>query len=325
MSAIGVPGGPVEDPGGPIGVPGGPVGVLVMAYGTPRTPGDVEAYYTHIRRGRPPSPEQLAELTARYDAIGGTSPLAARTEAQRAAIGAALDDRAPDAYRVALGNKHAAPFIEDAVAELAAAGATRTVGLVLAPHHAAASVGQYQQRAAEAAGAHGLAHTAIDHWYDLPAYEAFLADAVTEARAVLPARHKVLFTAHSLPERALVGDAYPDQLRAGAAAVAGRVGLLPWPDWAVCWQSAGRTPDPWRGPDILEVIRDLAATGRADGVLVCPHGFVADHLEVLYDLDVEAARVAAEGGLSFARTRVLNDDPAVMGALADLVVHRATG
>ena len=131
-----------------------------------------------------------------------------------------------------------------------------------------------------------------------------------------------MFTAHSLPESALVDDPYADQLQQSAAAVADQLGLGPWADWGLAWQSAGRTPEPWRGPDILQVIRDLAATGRAEGVLVCAQGFTSDHLEVLYDLDVEAARVADEVGLAFARTRSLNDDADVMGALADLVVAR---
>ncbi len=301
----------------------GPIGLIVMAYGTPRTPDDVEAYYTDIRRGRPPTPEQLADLKRRYDAIGGISPLAERTEAQRAAIAAALDQRQPGGFEVVLGQKHAAPFIEDAVATLADRGVSRAVGLVLAPHYAGASVGQYQARAAEAGLERGLAVTAIDHWHLEPAYLDFLTAALSEARASVPERHKVLFTAHSLPERALVGDPYPDQLRESATAVAERIGMLPWPEWGIAWQSAGRTPDPWRGPDILEVIRDLGATGRSDGVVVCAQGFTSDHLEVLYDLDIEATAVAAESNLAFARTRSLNDDPTVMGALADLVIATA--
>jgi ferrochelatase len=300
-----------------------PLGLLVMAYGTPGTPEEVEAYYTHIRRGRPPSPEQLADLTARYDAIGGISPLAERTEAQRAALARALDERQTGRWTVVLGQKHAPPFIEDAVADLAEAGVTEAVGLVLAPHFSASSVGEYQRRAAEAGESRGVRVHAVDEWHLEPAYLDFLADAVRDAAATLPAAHKVLFTAHSLPERALVDDPYPEQLRESAAAVAERVGLSPWPDWALCWQSAGRTPEPWRGPDVLDVIRDLAATGRSEGVLVCAQGFTADHLEVLYDLDVEAARVASEVGLAFARTRSLNADPTVMAALTDRVIARA--
>jgi ferrochelatase len=301
----------------------GRCGLLVMAYGTPRSPADVEAYYTHIRRGRPPAPEQLADLVRRYDAIGGVSPLAERTEAQRAALARSLDERQPGRWAVALGQKHAAPFIEDGVAALVEAGASHIVGLVLAPHYSRGSVAEYHARGATAAGTTGHPYTGIESWHLEPAYLDFLAAAVTDARAALPARHKILFTAHSLPERILVDDPYPGQLRESAEAVAERVGLLPWPDWALAWQSAGRTPEPWRGPDILDVIRDLGGTGRSEGVLVCPQGFTSDHLEVLYDLDVEAARLAGEQGLTFARTRSLNDDPAVMTALAQRVLATA--
>ena len=298
-------------------------GLIVMAYGTPRSPDDVEAYYTDIRRGRPPTPEQLADLPARYAAIGGISPLAERTEAQRAALAAALEDRAPGEFEVVLGQKHAAPFIEDAVRTLADKGITRAVGLVLAPHYSASSVGQYQSRAAAAGADLGVELLPIDSWHLEPAYLDFLTAALAEIRADLPAGHKVLFTAHSLPERVLVDDPYPDQLRESAAAVAERLGMLPWPEWAIAWQSAGRTPEPWRGPDVLQVIRDLGETGRGTGVAVCAQGFTSDHLEVLYDLDIEARRLAEEHGLAFARTRSLNDDPTVMAALADRVLARA--
>jgi protoporphyrin/coproporphyrin ferrochelatase len=298
-------------------------GLLVMAYGTPASVDDIEDYYTHIRRGRPPTEAQLADLTARYEAIGGISPLARRTEAQRAALAAALDREAPGDWTVSLGQKHAAPFIEDGLAALAGAGAGDVVGLVLAPHYSAGSVGEYHRRAADAARGAGVRYHRIDSWHLEPAYLDFLARAVADARTGLPARHKVLFTAHSLPERVLQDDPYAEHLRQSAAAVADRLDLLPWPDWALAWQSAGRTPEPWRGPDILTVIRDLAGTGRSDGVLVCPQGFTADHLEVRYDLDIEAAAVAAEVGLAFARTRALNDDRTVMAALANLVLAAA--
>ena len=290
-------------------------GLVVMAYGTPRTPDDIEAYYTHIRRGRPPAPEQLAELTARYRAIGGTSPLAERTRAQVDGIAAALESAEHGGWRVALGNKHAAPFVEDAVGEVVAAGAERVVGLVLAPHFSRGSVGEYHARAGAAAAERGVAYTAIDRWHDEAAWLDAQSARVRDGLGRLPGGAKVLFTAHSLPERVLEGDPYVDELRASAAAIAGRAGLEDWTGWALAWQSAGRTPEPWRGPAILDVIRQLGATGAA-GVLVCPQGFVSDHLEVLYDLDVEAAKVAAEAGLAFARTASINDDPAVMGALA---------
>lgn len=299
------------------------LGVVVMAYGTPASPDAVEAYYTHIRRGNAPTPEQLADLTRRYDAIGGISPLAERTEAQRAALQAALDERAPGRCRAVLGQKHAAPFIEDAITTLAAEGVTDVVGLVLAPHFSGFSVGQYQERLSEAASAHEMRTARIDSWHLEPTYLAFLTTAVREALAPLPERTKVLFTAHSLPERVLAGDPYPDQLLASASAVAGAAGLDRWAGWSLCWQSAGRTPEPWRGPDILEVIRELADTGGVDGVLVCPQGFVSDHLEVVYDLDIEARQAADELGLAFARTRVLNADPAVLGTLAERVLETA--
>lgn len=293
------------------------LGLVVMAYGTPRTPEDIEPYYTHIRRGRAPEPQQLADLISRYDAIGGISPLASLTEAQRAALESALESRMPGAWTVALGQKHAEPFIEDGVAELANAGITDAVGLVLAPHFSGFSVGEYQRRAAEAGAEHGLTLHAISNWHLEAAYLDFLTAAVADALAALPERTTVLFTAHSLPERVLENDPYPDELAASATYVAERLGLS---SWSLGWQSAGRTPEPWRGPDILDELRRIADEGSADGVLVCAQGFTSDHLEVLYDLDIEAAAVASELGLAFGRTRSLNADDVVMGALADLVI-----
>lgn len=290
-------------------------GVVVMAYGTPASLDDLEAYYTHIRRGRPPEPAQVAELRGRYEAIGG-SPLRAITAAQAARIAASLGD----GFAVELGMKHAAPFVEDAVAALVRAGVERVVGVVLAPHYSRGSVGEYVARVRAAVPA-GLPTGFVESWYDLPEYVSFLAAAVRERTTP---RTKVLFTAHSLPERVLEGDRYPDELAAGAAAVAAAAGLDRWAGWGLAWQSAGRTPEPWRGPDVLEVIDDLAATGRAEGVLVCPHGFVAEHLEVLHDLDVVAAERAATHGLAFARTPSLNDDPVVLAALAERVRTVAT-
>ena len=288
------------------------LGVLVMAYGTPRTPTDIEPYYTHIRRGRAPTPELLAELTARYEALGGVSPLAQRTEAQRAAIEAAL----PTGTLVRLGQKHAAPFVEDGLAALADEGADVVVGLVLAPHFSGFSVGQYHERAASTAAERAVDYHRIDDWSDLDAWVDFQAAAVNEQLADLPDGSTVLFTAHSLPERVLEGDPYPDVLTASAAAIADRAGL---DGWALAWQSAGRTPEPWRGPDILEVIDGL----EAPGLLVCAQGFTSDHLEILYDLDLEAAARAEARDIAFARTRSVNADPTVMAALAQRVLDLA--
>jgi ferrochelatase len=304
-----------------------PLGVVVMAYGTPAGPDDVEAYYTHVRRGRPPTPELLDDLARRYAAIGGVSPLAERTRAQAAVVAGALEQRSPGRFRVEVGYKHAPPFVEDAVDRLIAAGAGHLVGLVLAPHYSAGSVGEYQARLRARAGeiAPSMEVTALDDWHLEPAYIAFLAAEVRRCLRTLPAGTKVLFSAHSLPVRVVAGgDPYADQVRRTAEAVAAVVGLTPWSGWAVAWQSAGRTPEPWIGPDVLTVLADLAGTGTTGGALVCPCGFVSDHLEVLYDLDVEARASAATLELAFARTAVPNDDPAVLGALADRVVAAAT-
>jgi len=295
--------------------------VLLMAYGTPRTPAEIEPYYTDIRRGRAPTPELLADLVARYDAIGGISPLAQRTEAQRDALQAALDERSPGRYAVVLGLKHAEPKIEAAVDALAAQGIRRIIGVVLAPHFSSYSIGQYLGRARQAAEPHGITVEGIESWATEPAFVDFLTDDLRSRLASMPANTKVLFTAHSLPQRIIdAGDPYPDELRATAEAVAARVGLEPWSQWAIAWQSAGRTPEPWLGPDVLEVIDDLAASGHVGGLVVSACGFVADHLEVLYDLDIEARHRAEQLGLAFDRTACVNADPAVMGALADLVL-----
>jgi protoporphyrin/coproporphyrin ferrochelatase len=293
-----------------------PAGVLVMAYGTPEDLDDVEAYYTDIRRGRPPPPELLAELVGRYRAIGGRSPLREITLAQAAGIAARTGVKAW------VGQKHAAPFIRDAIEGLAAAGVQRAVGVVLAPHYSALSVGDYERRARAAADAvrWGGELRVIPSWHLDDGYLDWLAGRVSETLALLPARSKaaatVIFSAHSLPERILeVGDPYPGQLAATAAAVATRAGL---DRWRIGWQSAGRTGEAWLGPDILDVIRDLAATG-ATAVVVCPCGFVADHLEILYDIDIEARGVAAEAGLPLVRTRSPNADPEFLDALGSIV------
>jgi ferrochelatase len=192
----------------------------------------------------------------------------------------------------------------------------------MAPHWSKGSVAQYHERAAAVADERSVRYVAVDHWYDEPAWIEAQAARVLTALQALPPATRVLFTAHSLPERVLADDPYADQLEASAARIAGRVGLTSR-DWSLAWQSAGRTPEPWRGPDVGDVIRELGKDDSADGVLVCPQGFVSDHLEVLYDLDVEAAAIAAEAGLAFARTASINDDAAVMGALADRVRRAA--
>jgi protoporphyrin/coproporphyrin ferrochelatase len=299
-------------------------GVVVMAYGTPRRRDDIADYYTDIRGGRPPTAEQLADLTQRYDAIGGLSPLIERTEAQRSAIAATLHRRAPGMFDVAVGLRHAEPSIEVAVTALSEAGAERIVGLVLAPHFSSMSVAVYLERAAKAAAGCGLPFTGIESWATEPAYVDFLVAAVTSSLRGMPPQTHVVFTAHSLPARILEsGDRYPHEVAATASAVAGHAGLgVEGGRWSVAWQSAGRTPEAWLGPDIGDVVEELAGSG-GDGVLVCPCGFVSDHLEVLYDLDVEARRRAEAAGLVFGRTPTVNDDAAVMAALAGRIVDAA--
>ena len=295
-----------------------------MAYGTPRSTEEILPYYTDIRRGRVPTPEQLADLTARYDAIGGISPLAARTEAQRDALQRALDTEAPGEYHVQLGLKHAHPMIEESVNDLAQQGFTTIIALVLAPHYSSYSIGQYVGRATEAALPHGITVIGIDSWATEPAFIRFIANDMEQKRSNMPARTRVLFTAHSLPQRIIDGgDPYPQELHATATAVATQLNMNEGDDWGIAWQSAGRTPEPWIGPDILAVLQEIADTNSADGVVVSACGFVADHLEVLYDLDIEAQHLAEKLGLAFARTACVNDDAEVMTALAHRVVLAA--
>ena len=304
-------------------------GVLLMAHGTPARLEELDAFYTEIRRGRPPSAEQLAELEARYRAIGGTSPLTAVTAAQGRGLAAALEARHPGGHVVEVGARFAEPRIETAADALADAGVEEVVGLVLAPHSSRASVAHYARRAADATADAGarrgrpLPLLMVDHFYDAPGFPELVAARVGEALTTVPAGDgpvTVVFTAHSVPS-ALVeaGDTYAEQVTASAAAAAAAAGT---DRWTVAWQSAGRTDDRWLGPDVREVIAARAAAGDA-AVVVCPIGFVADHLEVLYDVDVEASAAAAQAGIGFARTTSFNDDPAFCALLADVVL--ATG
>jgi ferrochelatase len=289
-------------------------GVLVMAYGTPEGLDDVERYYTDIRHGRPPPPDLLSELTDRYRAIGG-SPLLAITQAQASGLERRLG------IKTYLGLKHAAPLIADAIELMAADGVDRAVGLVLAPHYSKMSVGDYRRRAldaAEIAGWNGRLDI-IESWHLEPGYIDFLARALGDALASVASSATVIFSAHSLPERILqAGDPYADQLHATADAVARAVQPA---RWLVGWQSAARTSDKWLGPDITEIIEDEAERG-APAIVVCPCGFVSDHLEVLYDVDIEAAQLAEKLGIEFARTAMPNDDPDFLDTLA-AVVRRA--
>ena len=303
-----------------------PVGVLVMAHGTPARPEDIESFYTSIRRGRPPTPELLAELVARYEALGGVSPLSERTRAQVDGLAAALEVVAPGGYRLAYGAKHTSPSIEEAAASLVEGGATRVVGLVLTPHQSSLGSGEYLRRAEAALAGTGVEFVPVASWHRAPGLVAVLAERTESMVDALGAETggpvAVLFTAHSLPERVIAeGDPYPDQVGESARDIATRLRLddRPGLSWQVAWQSAGRTADPWIGPDLLAEIRRLSAGGAA-AVGVCAVGFVSDHLEVLYDLDIEAAAVADSVGVAFARTPSLNADPEFLAVLAGVVI-----
>ena len=298
-------------------------GVLVMAYGTPTTPADVEAYYTRIRHGRAPTPELLKELSDRYQDIGGTSPLAQRTAAQVAGIAAALESAAPGAFDVRFGSKYEPPMIEDVAPGFARDGVTRVIGLVLAPHSSSMSTDQYMERARTSLG-EDVDFTEIGAWWDEPGFLELIAQRVLDALALIPAERlattEVLFSAHSLPEKILArGDNYPEQLRASAEGAARLAGIT---NWDLAWQSAGRTADPWIGPDILQVLRAKRQAGLTD-IVSCPIGFVSDHLEVLFDIDIQAQQLCEEIGLHLVRTASLNDDPAFIAVLSDIVRSRA--
>ena len=295
-------------------------GVLLMAYGTPATLDDVERYYTHIRGGHLPDAALVGELRDRYRAIGGSSPLLEITNAQARGLERALAVSAPGRYRVRLGMRHAPPFIEDGLAALLDDGAQSIVALVLAPHFSELSVGQYlaRVRAALADRANEVELFTVEHWHLSPDYIALLAERVEAALAELRGgRCEVIFTAHSLPSRILAaGDPYPRQITETAAAVADRCDIE---SWSVAWQSAGRTSEPWLEPNILQALREAAQRGIED-VVVCPVGFVSDHLELLYDIDIQCVELAAELGLRLVRTPAPNDDPRFLSALAQVVL-----
>jgi protoporphyrin/coproporphyrin ferrochelatase len=278
--------------------------VLAMAYGSPSRVEDIPAYFADIRGGRPVRPEAVAELVERYRRIGG-SPLNDVTEAQRAALERELG------VPVYVGMKHWEPWIADAVAQALAGGAERIVGLVLAPHYSRMSIGGYRDRV-EAALDGAAELRFIESWHDHEPFVAVLAERVRGTHA------HVVFTAHSLPERILAaGDPYRDQLLETSRLVAERAGI-PTARWSFAFQSASETGEPWLGPDIVDEVDRLHAEG-VEQILVCPVGFVADHLEILWDIDVEARDRARELGLELDRIPSLNDDPAFIRALADLV------
>ena len=287
------------------------VAVLLMAYGGPGSLDEVEPYLADVRGGRPTAPELVTEIKGRYARIGGRSPIRERTEAQARALERALGP----AWPVYVGMRHWHPFIAETVERIVAERGRRVVAIVLAPHFSTMSVGAYEKKLLDAASGR-LDLALVRSWGDHPKFLEAVAERVKQAlqRFPAPGAVQVVFTAHSLPERILpAGDPYADELRTSAAAVA-RLALVD--EWRFAYQSAGATPEPWLGPEAGAVITELAPTRK--NFLIVPIGFVSDHVEVLYDVDVAYRGLAERLGARLERTDSLNDDPLLVAALADL-------
>lgn len=290
------------------------IAVLMMAHGTPDSLGQMEEYLTRVRGGRPPSPELLQEMVHNYEAIGGRSPLTELTRAQARAVEAVLGPP----FRVFVGMRNWHPLIEDAVKELTAAGATQCIGIPMAPQYSALSVEKYLQEARRYVPDE-LPLTLVQSWFDHPGLLEAFAENARRALARAPF-DRVIFTAHSLPERVkdVPGPSsppYPVQFEKTAAGVAELVGLK---EWTTAYQSAGRTPEPWLGPTLEEVLAETARAG-ARRVLVVPVGFVCDHTEILFDIDQQAKTVARELGMELERSESLNTSPRFIEAVAEIV------
>jgi len=287
------------------------VGVLLMAHGTPDSLDEMPEYLRLVRGGRPASDELVAEMRENYHAIGGRSPLTEITNAQAEALRAQLGPAIP----VAAGMRNWRPFIRDALVDLAAAGVTRVIGIPMAPQFSTLSVQKYID-AAMAALPEGMRFEAVESFHTHP----LLLDAFAErVRAANPQPDElVVFTAHSLPVRVIeAGDRYADQVAETARGVAERAGIT---RYDCAYQSAGRTPEPWIGPELAQVIDDRSVTIRK--FLVVPIGFVCDHTEILFDIDVQAARIAREFATSLRRTESLNTSRLFIAMLEDLVKQR---
>ena len=290
-------------------------GVLLMAHGTPSSLDEMPEYLRLVRGGRPASPELVAEMQRNYSAIGGRSPLTDITLAQAAALGARLGGDVP----VSVGMRNWRPFIKDALSHLAASGVQRVIGIPMAPQFSTLSVQKYIDAAQSAlppvsTGPPGPQFDPVRSFHAHP----LLIKAFAERLCAAAPRdgELVVFTAHSLPARVIeAGDQYPIEVAATARAVASQAGLGPY---EVAYQSAGRTPEPWIGPELGALVRERAAAGTRR-FLIAPIGFVCDHTEILFDIDVQAAAVAREQGATLRRTESLNTSPAFIGALEDLV------
>ncbi|MDE2837442.1 MAG: ferrochelatase [Chloroflexota bacterium] len=302
-------------------------GVLLMAYGTPEDLSDVGPYYREILGGREPSPEAVAALTERYQAVGGSTPLLQITRSVAALLEERLNrDGGAAGWRVYVGMKHWHPFIAEAVDRIVADDVDELVALPMAPHYSRMSIAGYRDALEHSlrSAASSIPVRFVESWHANPVFTALIARRIEEGLRGFdtPTDAEVLFTAHSLPARIVdEGDPYPRELAESAAAVADAVGLG---SWRIAYQSAAKTGTPWLGPDILESIEQLAGEGRRD-VLVVPFGFVCDHLEILFDIDVAAMRTAADHGVRSARIEMPNDSPDFVEALLDLVTTGAGG
>ncbi|MDQ0224245.1 ferrochelatase [Metabacillus niabensis] len=300
------------------------MGLLVMAYGTPYKEEDIERYYTHIRHGRKPAPEMLQDLKDRYEAIGGISPLAKITVEQGEKLEQHLNKIQDEIeFKLFIGLKHIEPFIEDAVKEMHEDGITEAVSIVLAPHFSTFSVKSYNGRAKEEADKYGISITSVESWYKEPKFIKYWSDRVKETFTSMSDEERALavlvVSAHSLPEKITkMGDPYPEQLKETADLIAEAAGVK---NYAVGWQSAGNTPEPWLGPDVQDLTRDLYNEGYKAFVYT-PVGFVADHLEVLYDNDYECKVVTEELGASYYRPEMPNAKPEFIDCLATVVLKQ---
>jgi len=300
------------------------MGLLVMAYGTPYEEADIERYYTHIRHGRKPSDEQLADLTGRYQAIGGISPLAKITKNQAQGLCDRLNEVQDEIdFKLYIGLKHIEPFLEDAVAEMHKDGITEAVSMVLAPHFSTFSIKSYNGRIQEEAEKLGnLKITSVESWYDEPKFIQYWSEKVSAAFAEMTEEQRekacLIVSAHSLPEKIKeFGDPYPDQLQETADLIAKAAGVK---NYAVGWQSAGQTPEPWIGPDVQDLTHELHKEKGYTTFVYTPVGFVAEHLEVLYDNDYECKVVCDEIGATYVRPAMPNDQPQFIDAMADVVL-----
>jgi protoporphyrin/coproporphyrin ferrochelatase len=300
------------------------MGLLVMAYGTPNKIDDLERYYTHIRHGRKPTAEMIDELRNRYEAIGGISPLAKITSAQAEKLEGHLNEIQDEfEFHMYLGLKHIEPFIEDAVKQMHEDGIEEAISIVLAPHFSTFSVQSYNGRAAEEAQSLGGPKiTSIESWYQEPKFIDYWANRIKQVYQQMPPEEKeqsiLIVSAHSLPEKILQsGDPYPDQLQETAELIARKAGIK---TYEIGWQSAGNTPEPWLGPDVQDLTRELAIKHHYKAFVFAPVGFVCDHLEVLYDNDFECRKVTDEVGAHYYRPEMPNAKDEFIDALAAVIL-----